>query len=281
MVDVGVLALAAVRRRLVREVAAAKLGSGRGLRDDGREARVRVRGAWVARLLGLPQDTASGLLDQLIADARCLQGIGIDVGHGASAVPGANLLPPPRVAGVHPETGMIQGYEPLLPASYAWLRLIPPPARWASLLRHVPDRVQHDMLECAMSHALAALEPDGGLEVLEGRQVGIEVADLGLRWVVTRQEGVMRVRAGSPVAQATVRGSVTDLLLLAARLEDADTLFFQRRLVLTGDTELGLTARNLLDRLPWEQVPLALRITINRVARLARAARAAARPPQP
>ena len=56
-----------------------------------------------------------------------------------------------------------------------------------------------------------------------------------------------------------------------------DTLFFQRTLVLTGDTELGLTARNLLDRLPWESVPLGLRIALNRGARLARAAREAHR----
>lgn len=76
-------------------------------------------------------------------------------------------------------------------------------------------------------------------------------------------------------AEATVRGTATDLLLLAGRLEDADTLFFQRRLVLAGDVELGLTARNLLDRLPWETVPLGLRIVLNRGARLARAARAA------
>src|SRR3546814_17833041 len=72
-----------------------------------------------------------------------------------------------------------------------------------------------------------------------------------------------------------VRGTATDLLLLAARLADADTLFFQRRLVLTGDTELGLTVRNLLDRLPWEAVPLAVRIRLKRGARLTRAARLA------
>ncbi|MDQ6645877.1 MAG: hypothetical protein M3Y93_01400 [Pseudomonadota bacterium] len=64
---------------------------------------------------------------------------------------------------------------------------------------------------------------------------------------------------------------------MAGRLEDADTLFFQRRLRLTGDTELGLTARNMLDRLPWESIPLALRIVMNRSARFARTARAAYR----
>ena len=49
------------------------------------------------------------------------------------------------------------------------------------------------------------------------------------------------------------------------------------RLVLTGDVELGLTARNMLDRLPWETVPLGLRIAFNRRARSARAARDAHR----
>ena len=84
-----------------------------------------------------------------------------------------------------------------------------------------------------------------------------------------------RLRAIDDTAEASVRGSATDLLLLAGRLEDADTLFFQRRLELTGDVELGLTARNRLDRLPWEHVPLGLRIGLNRGARLAQAARAA------
>mgnify|MGYP003410398109 CR=1 FL=1 len=113
----------------------------------------------------------------------------------------------------------------------------------------------------------------GALDFMAGRRLGIEVSYLGIGWVVKLQ--VARLVVVDEPAEATVRGTATDLLLLAGRREDADTLFFQRRLVLTGDTELGLTARNVLDRLPWEQVPLALRIAINRGARFADAARAA------
>jgi predicted lipid carrier protein YhbT len=76
-------------------------------------------------------------------------------------------------------------------------------------------------------------------------------------------------------AEAMVRGEVTDLMLLASRLEDADTLFFHRRLQLTGDVELGLTVRNLLDQLPWESLPRPLRVALEGGARLARAAREA------
>jgi predicted lipid carrier protein YhbT len=44
-------------------------------------------------------------------------------------------------------------------------------------------------------------------------------------------------------------------LLLAARREDADNLFFQRRLCTEGDTEPGLEVKNFLDSqdpgTPW------------------------------
>ena len=126
-----------------------------------------------------------------------------------------------------------------------------------------------------MARVLAAPIAAGNLDFMRGRRLGIEVNDLCLRWVIELRDGRLVVDDGH--AEASVRGSATDLLLLASRLEDADTLFFQRRLVLTGDTELGLTARNLLDRLPWESVPLGLRIALNRGARVARQARAAHR----
>ena len=102
-------------------------------------------------------------------------------------------------------------------------------------------------------------------------------------WVLLQHmahAGAVRVEAERPLAGmlgALRLNGATDLLLLASRLEDADTLFFQRRLEVTGDTELGLTARNLLDRLPWESVPLGVRILLHRGARLAREARDARR----
>ncbi|KRG83772.1 hypothetical protein ABB34_10965 [Stenotrophomonas daejeonensis] len=157
--------------------------------------------------------------------------------------------------------------------AHALLRRLPPPRRIAPLLRALPPPAQKRLLERAMAKVLAGPMADGTLDFMAGRRLGIEVDDLGLRWVVELQD--QRLLVVDADAEATVRGSATDLLLLAGRLEDADTLFFQRRLVLTGDVELGLTARNLLERLPWETVPLGLRIALNRGARFARAARSA------
>ena len=155
------------------------------------------------------------------------------------------------------------------------LRFLPPPARLAPWLRALPPTLQRRMLERIITTVLAAPIDAGALEFMRGRRLGIDVTDLDLHWVIEFDDAGISVGDREP--EASVSGTVTDLLLLASRLEDADTLFFQRRLMLTGDTELGLTVRNLLDRLPWKTVPLGLRIGLNRGARLARAARAAHR----
>jgi predicted lipid carrier protein YhbT len=150
---------------------------------------------------------------------------------------------------------------------------LPPPARWAPVLRPLPVRWSTLPLLDVLRVTLAVPLAQGALGFLEGRVLAVEATDLGLVWRLTLHEG--RLQASEAAADASIRGSVTDLLLLASRLEDADTLFFRRRLEVTGDTELGLTARNLLDQLDWEQLPLAPRILLVRAAHLARAARSA------
>lgn len=157
------------------------------------------------------------------------------------------------------------------------LRLLPPPERLATPLRLLPEPLLRYGSAQVIALVLAAPLADGKLDEFDGRRLGVEVTDLGLRWVVAIGGRRVEVLEPAAEAEATVRGSATDLLLLASRLEDADTLFFHRRLQLTGDVELGLAMRNLLDQLPWESIPLALRIALNRGARLARAARSAYR----
>ena len=261
-VDDGLVLLLATRKRLARLAGRIKAHAGVQGRDGAREQRVRHRAERLASVLGVPPETASGVLALAIGDACRTQGLEPDLDQGAIAGNAPIIAPMMHTHDAYPPT----------PAQ-TLLRLLPPPRRIAPLLRVMPPPVHKRLLERAMARVLAAPLRDGTLDFMAGRRLGIEVSDLGLCWVVELQG--QRLAAVDAAAEATVRGSATDLLLLAGRLEDADTLFFQRRLLLTGDVELGLTARNLLDRLPWESVPLGLRIALNRGARLARAARSA------
>jgi predicted lipid carrier protein YhbT len=87
---------------------------------------------------------------------------------------------------------------------------------------------------------------------LAGRRYAVRVTDAGLsvRFAVTAR-GFAADR-GRP--DVTFSATAQDLLLLLARREDPDTLFFSRRLVIEGDTELGLTVKNLLDAVDPESV---------------------------
>jgi len=49
-----------------------------------------------------------------------------------------------------------------------------------------------------------------------------------------------------------IRGCYDDFWRLASRSEDPDTLFFQRRLTIEGETETGLMIKNLLDGLDYD-----------------------------
>lgn len=148
-------------------------------------------------------------------------------------------------------------------------RRMPPPGVVALPIRVCPPPIQRHVLERVLNHLLAGLIADGEFDFLAGRRLAIEVSDMGLRWVVTARERRLETVAGREPADSTIRGRALEFILLASRLEDPDTLFFQRRLEVTGDTTIGLTTRNLLDRLPIEDLPLPLRIVLNRAGRFA------------
>lgn len=274
-IDDSLLLLLAGRRHLVALAASVKRRAGPPTRDRQRENAVLIRARRLGRHLGVPPASSDRLMSMLIDDACGQQGLAPPTGaeencswadpDQGAATAGRRMLP----------VAMHRTIPPLRASS--WLRLLPPPARLAPLLRRLPMRWQRQWLEAAMRRVLSAPLASGTLDLLSARRIGIEVSDLGLRWVVCLREGRMEVCAPDEPAEATVSGSATDLLLLASRREDADTLFFQRRLTLIGDTELGLTARNLLDQLPWQEVPLGLRIALHRGAGLAQSARAAYR----
>ena len=124
-----------------------------------------------------------------------------------------------------------------------------------------PFALKRQVLEQVLSWQFRQALDDGELEFLEGRWLSIHVRDIDLQWFTSVVNGKLVV---SQNAQADVSFSAdaSDLLMIAARKQDPDTLFFQRRLVIEGDTELGLYVKNLMDAIELEQMPKALRMLI-------------------
>ncbi|MFO2464445.1 SCP2 sterol-binding domain-containing protein [Pseudomonas sp. 15FMM2] len=122
------------------------------------------------------------------------------------------------------------------------------------MLRKVPFVVQRLTLQQALNRCLAQPLREGGFELLRGRWMCLRIPDLGLRWYLTVDRNELRI-AEQAEAQVTISGNWREFLLLASRQEDPDTLFFRRRLVIEGDTELGLGLKNLIDSLDPDVLP--------------------------
>ncbi|EBJ5602051.1 SCP2 domain-containing protein [Salmonella enterica] len=124
-----------------------------------------------------------------------------------------------------------------------------------------PFALKRQVLSWQFRQALA----DGELEFLEGRWLSIHVRDIDLKWYTTVENEKLIVSQQAD-ADVSFSADASDLLMIAARKQDPDTLFFQRRLVIEGDTELGLYVKNLMDAIELEQMPKALRVMLLQLA---------------
>lgn len=125
--------------------------------------------------------------------------------------------------------------------------------------------LKRQVLEQVLSWQFRQALAEGELEFLEGRWLSIHVRDIGLLWYTSVVDGRLVVSQQAD-ADVSFSADASDLLMIAARKQDPDTLFFQRRLVVEGDTELGLYVKNLMDAIELEQMPKALRVMLLQLA---------------
>jgi predicted lipid carrier protein YhbT len=128
-----------------------------------------------------------------------------------------------------------------------------------------PFALKRQVIEQVLAWQFRQALEDDELAFLEGRWLSIEVRDLGLKWFTSVQDNKLVVREDAP-ADVSFSAQANDLLMIAARKQDPDTLFFQRRLVIEGDTELGLYVKNLMDAIELDAMPKPLRIGLLQLA---------------
>jgi len=115
----------------------------------------------------------------------------------------------------------------------------------------VQKKLLGELLERIFKEALE----DGDLEFLEDKWLKVEVTDLKLTWFLSFIDEQLVISEHAEQVDVTFSGNVNELILIAGRKEDPDTLFFQRRLSIQGDTELGLEVKNLLDNIDFDNLP--------------------------
>lgn len=133
------------------------------------------------------------------------------------------------------------------------------------LLARLPSAPPSLVFSLAANHLLWPALQTLDWEPLVGRRYAIRVKDLGLSLRFT--VGPQGFAPDNGIPDLTISATARDFLLLLARREDPDTLFFSRRLVSEGDTELGLIVKNLLDALDPDTVLSRLPAPLARAAR--------------
>lgn len=119
----------------------------------------------------------------------------------------------------------------------------------AAFLERLPPFPGSMVLATALNAVLASQLPEDVKQLMAGRKFRIHVRDARLSfdfsWNGTRFTPLSR----QAQPDLTISASGPDFLRIARRQEDPDTLFFNRRLAMEGDTELGLIVKNTLDAL--------------------------------
>lgn len=124
-----------------------------------------------------------------------------------------------------------------------------PFARVGARLPQLPPTLA---LVTGLNLALDRILPREPLEPLTGKRLLLKVTDAGLALRFTLTPRGFRPLFDARQPDLTISATTRDYLALALREEDPDTLFFSRRLLMEGETDLGLLVKNTLDAIDWD-----------------------------
>jgi len=130
----------------------------------------------------------------------------------------------------------------------------------------IPSIVHNKLLTTTLNRVFAQELKEGELNFLQDKVVKIFIDDIGIEYRFTLKQNKLSLAGHCQSADLSLKGTVYDYLLLASRREDTDTMFFNRRLHMHGDTELGLYVKNFLDGLDMDshKVPAYIETILNK-----------------
>jgi predicted lipid carrier protein YhbT len=123
------------------------------------------------------------------------------------------------------------------------------PPRVGQLLSRLPAYPGSLILVTVLNRILVNELPADVRGYLQNKKLRIHVTDAQLTFDFTCVGARFVAAQRQTFTDLIISASAQDFLRLAQRQEDPDTLFFNRRLSMEGDTELGLVVKNALDAL--------------------------------
>lgn len=114
------------------------------------------------------------------------------------------------------------------------------------MLEKAPWVIKKTCIQTWMQHSFRSSIVNGDLDFFENKSLNLIVDDIKLRFTIRLNRGKLYINQYGQNSDCEFTGNFYDLLLIAAQKRDPDMLFFQRKLMMSGDTELGLAIKNWL-----------------------------------
>ena len=120
-------------------------------------------------------------------------------------------------------------------------------ARLRAIVERLPVQPPSFVLARVLDRMLLPKLPADARAALGNRTVEVAISDLGLRVRLQLASGGFRVAPTRSETALRIVAPLESYLRLLRGEDDADRLFFERALVMEGDTEMGLVLKNTLD----------------------------------
>ncbi len=135
------------------------------------------------------------------------------------------------------------------------------PRRLGKIANMCPFGFNKKLISLVLNYAFAEQVADGDFKFLQGNNLLIEIIDAECFVGISYQPDQLVCDYFDSVptqSNATLSINTFDAIQLIEQSVDPDTLFFQRKLKISGDTELAHQAKNTIDTLDQNRIPSAL-----------------------
>jgi predicted lipid carrier protein YhbT len=120
-------------------------------------------------------------------------------------------------------------------------------ARLRPVLQRLPMHPPALALAAALNRLLLPRLPQDARAALSNRPVAVDITDLGLSLKMELGPQGFGAARGGQAPALRIAAAAPALWRLLSGQDDADRLFFERQLVMEGDTEMALVLKNTLD----------------------------------
>lgn len=128
----------------------------------------------------------------------------------------------------------------------------------------VPKPIQSKFVLHQLNYLAQEFIENGELDFLSDRTAKFEITDADLSWIFGFNGKALIEREKSCEADVVFSANTHALILMASKKVDPDTLFFNRDLSISGDTELGLEIKNLIDLFDIDQLPTPVKFALDK-----------------